>query len=905
MQNKGAIKFFAITFAIICLYQLSFTFFTQRVEKKAVAYATSAATKDQAKTLAMGNALREQYVYDSLVKRKQQYFLDSVGNEVVYNILIRKYTYKECKAREINLGLDLRGGMNVTMEVSTSDVVRALSGYSSDTLFNRVMDLAIAKNKVTPNSNFVSMFAQAWEEVDPKAQMASIFSYEMKSINANSTNKEVIAAIQEEATSAFDRTYQILRTRIDKFGVAQPNIQKLGQTERILVELPGVKDPERVRKLLQGTANLEFWETYEFKEIAPSLQAANEFLVSAVKAMGEGDSISTLAATAAEATNVDTLMQGADSVAKNADAALLSKLNNTKDSNSSDKASEAEWKVKNPLFAVLYPSMGEQDANRIGPVVGYAQQKDISTVDAYMAAAKSKFPRNAKFVWSVKPLPNSDIYQLIALKISTRDGRAPLGGEAITDARQDFSQGGGVEISMSMNTEGARVWKNMTGANVGRSVAIVMDNTAYSWPTVNTEISGGRSSITGGFTVEEGKDLANVLKAGKLPAPARIVQEAVVGPSLGQEAINNSLLSFILAFLMVLIYMYLFYNRAGLVANIALIVNVFFIFGVLTSLGAVLTLSGIAGIVLTLGMAVDANVIIYERIKEEIRAGKGTRLAVSDGYKNAYSAIIDGNVTTLLTGIVLLYFGTGPIQGFATTLCIGILTSLFTAIFITRLVFIWMFDHNKKMNFDNKRTRNFLSNTHFDFIGIRKITYTISIVLVVVSIISLAVRGLSLGIDFSGGRTYVVRFDQPVSTNDLRESLTTVFGDAPEVKTFGPVDQVKITTKYRITETGPTMDSLVEVKLYEGTKTFFAKPMSVDDFRSTDENKVCGRMSSEMVGPTVATDITRSAFLALAVALLFIFAYIAVRFKKWQYGLGGLISLAHDALITVGMFSLF
>lgn len=898
MQNKGAIKFFAITFAIICLYQLSFTFFASRVERKAVAYATSAATMEQAKTLAMGNALREQYVYDSLVKRKQQYFLDSVGNEVIYNILIRKYTYKECKAREINLGLDLRGGMNVTMEVSTSDVVRALSGYSSDTLFNRVMDLAVAKNKTTPNSNFVSIFAETWNEVDPKAQMASVFSYEMKTINANSSNNEVITAIKEETAGAFDRTYQILRQRIDKFGVAQPNIQKLGQTERILVELPGVKDPERVRKLLQGTAQLEFWETYEFREIAPALQAANEYLVSAVKVMSNGDTVTEIAEAIAEP-------EVADTAAKSADAELLSKLNSTKDSNASNSADAEEWKSKNPLFSVLYPSLGEQDANRQGPVVGYAQQKDIATVDAYMAAAKSKFPRNAKFVWSVKPLPNSDIYQLIALKISTRDGRAPLGGEAITDARQDFQQGGGVEISMSMNTEGARVWKNLTGANVGRSVAIVMDNTAYSWPTVNTEISGGRSSITGGFTVEEGKDLANVLKAGKLPAPARIVQEAVVGPSLGQEAINNSFLSFILAFVMVLIYMIVFYNRAGLVANIALVINVFFIFGVLTSLGAVLTLSGIAGIVLTLGMAVDANVIIYERIKEEIRAGKGTRLAVSDGYKNAYSAIIDGNVTTLLTGIVLLYFGTGPIQGFATTLCIGILTSLFTAIFITRLVFIWMFDHNKKVNFDNKHTRNFLANTNIDFIGMRKVTYIISIILTVVSIASLATRGLSLGIDFSGGRTYVVRFDQPVSTNDLRQSLTVAYGDAPEVKTFGPVDQVKITTKYKISETGADMDSLVEVKLYEGTKGFFKNPISIEDFRATDENKIYGRMSSEMVGPTVATDITRSAFLALAIALLFIFAYIAVRFKKWQYGLGGLISLAHDAIVTVGMFSLF
>lgn len=891
MQNKGAIRSFAIIFALICLYQLSFTFFARNAESKANAYAASQFTLEQAKSLANGNPNREKQIYDSLVRTKTQYYLDSIGNQVIYNILIDKYTYKECKEREINLGLDLRGGMNVTMEVSTSDVVRALASYSQDTLFTKVMDLSIKKNAITPNSNFVDIFEQTWNEVDPKAMMASIFSFQLKGdkINANSTNKEVVAAIKSQTTDAFDRTYQILRQRIDKFGVAQPNVQKLGTTERILVELPGIKDPERVRKLLQGTAQLEFWETYDFAELAQNLKEANDFLVSALK---QEENEETAIADILTETKTETADTTED---------LLSKVTAV-DTNSGDLE---KMKAQNPLFAVLSPSLFEGDEARKGPVVGYAQKKDMETINHYLELSKAKFPKDVRFVWSVKPFKDSDVYQLIAIKVKNQEGRPPLGGEVITDARQDYGQTGGVEISMSMNTEGARVWKNMTGQNIGKSIAVVMDNMAYSWPAVQSEITGGRSVINGDFTVEEGQDLANILKIGKLPAPARIVQEAVVGPSLGQEAISNSLTSFILAFIMVLLYMIAFYNRAGLVANVALIVNVFFIFGVLTSLGAVLTLSGIAGIVLTLGMAVDANVIIYERIKEELRAGKGVRLAVSDGYKNAYSAIIDGNVTTLLTGLVLLYFGTGPIQGFATTLCIGILTSLFTAIFITRMLFIWMFDHKKEVNFDNKITRNFLAKVNFDFIGKKRIIYIISIALSVLSIASLATRGLSLGIDFSGGRSYVIRFDQDVNANTIRENLTTVFGESPEVKTFGPNNQIKVTTKHLINQTGEAIDSIIETKLYEGTKSSFASEISLAEFNSDESDKLIGKLSSEMVGPTVATDITRSAFIALAIALAFIFVYIAIRFKHWQYGVGGLISLAHDALITCGVFSMF
>ncbi len=909
MQNKGVIKFFAWTLAIICLYQLSFTFFARRVDKKALVYATAPEAVEQAKTLAMGDVLKEKYYLDSISRSREEYFKDSVGNEVIYNILIRKYTYKECKARELNLGLDLRGGMNVLMEVSTADVVRALSGYSTDTLFNRVMTAAVERNRIEPNSNFVSIFESVWNEMDPNAQMASIFSFEMKSVNANSPNSDVIAAIRAETEGAFDRTYQILRQRIDKFGVAQPNIQKLGSTERILIELPGVKEPERVRKLLQGTAQLEFWETYEFAELAPALQSANEYLASVEKVTSEPTekAVEPVAEPApAQPTLADAEAEPTDGFTTNAaEDSLFNELaaGNTE---TADQFDSEAWRTENPLFAVLIPSLYQGDESRKGPVVGYAQAKDMKRVDQLLELCKKQFPRNTKFVWSVKPIqPNTDIYALIALKVTTRDGRSPLGGDAITDARQDYDQTGGVEISMSMNTEGARIWKNMTGNNVGRSIAIVMDNAAYSWPTVNGEIPGGRSSITGGFTVEEGKDLANILKAGKLPAPATIVQESVVGPSLGQESIRNSMMSFILAFVMVLIYMLIFYNKGGLVANIALLINLFFMFGVLTSLGAVLTLPGIAGIVLTLGMAVDANVIIYERIKEELRAGKGLRMAVDDGYKNAYSAIIDGNVTTLITGIVLLYFGTGPIQGFATTLCIGILTSMFTAIFISRLIFSKWLSKNKQIRFSNKFSENFMANTKFNFIAKRKYSYVISGALVLISIISLCTRGLSLGIDFSGGRTYVVRFDQVVPTNDLRATLTDAFdGDAPEVKTFGPSNQVKITTKYKVNETGGEVDNDIESRLYEGCRPFFLDNISMEEFKSEQSDKMLGKLSSEVVGPTVASDITRSAFIAVIVALLFIFAYIAVRFKRWQFGLSCLIGLTHNVLISIGLFSL-
>ncbi len=909
MQNKGAIKIFAILFAFVCIYHLSFTYKTYRIEKDARDYANNADGARMAKQMANGDILKENFYVDSISKAREKYYLDSVQNEVIYNLGIRKYTYKECKEREINLGLDLKGGMNVTLEVSMVDILKTMSGNSKDSTFNKAINLALVKQK-SSQKDFVTLFAESFKEVDPNAKMAAIFSYELKDkIKVNSTNEEVITAVRKETSDAFDRTFQILRQRIDKFGVTQPNIQALKQSERILVELPGIKDPERVRKLLQGTAQLEFWETFDFKEIAQYFVDADKMLASVqnVDKINDKDSIA-VGDTNNTVASTDTLL--AQNKQDTAGKSLLEKLkSDTSKSAAKGEKSAAEWAKEHPLFSVLQLNLDEKNIPREGPVVGLSNSKDFPNVEKLLEIAKKSFPHNLKLLWTAKPIQDgTNIYQLVAIKISTRDGSPALGGDVITDARQDLSQTGGNEISMAMNAEGAKIWKNLTGANIGKSVAIILDNLVYSYPTVNSEISGGRSSITGRFSMEEAKDLANILKAGKLPAPAKIVQEAVVGPSLGKEAINSSLMSFVFAFLMVLLYMYFFYNGAGLVANVALISNIFFLMGVLSSIGAVLTLPGIAGIVLTLGMAVDANVIIYERIKEEIRAGKGIRLAIDDGYKHAYSAIIDGNVTTLLTGIVLFIFGSGPVQGFATTLCIGILTSLFCAIFITRLVITWMLDHNKTLTLGHKMTQNFLQNTTIDFIKIRKIGYYITIVLIIISALSLAFKGVNYGVDFKGGRTYVIRFDQDVKLNDARVALTKEFGETPEIKTFGPNSQIKVTTKWgmdNIAIPSATVDSLVLQKLFTGLKPFYKTPIDEKLFKTESDDKQIGKMSSEMVGPTIADDIKKAAIWAVFFALIAIFIYVAIRFKKWEYGFGGVFALFHDAFITLGVFSLF
>ncbi len=887
MQNKGTIRFFGIAFALVCAYSLSFTLCTRQVEKSAKEYSINEQVNAEAKKLANGDALKEKFYVDSLSKSRETYFLDSMQNEVVYNLLVRKYTYRDCKAREINLGLDLKGGMNVTLEISIPDILTTLAGKNAtDPMFQQAFAKAVERQKTT-QTDFITLFGESFKEVAPNGRLASFFSYSMSErIKTNSTNEEVIKVLKEETNSAVDRTFQILRTRIDRFGVAQPNIQKLSQSGRILVELPGIKEPERVRKLLQGTANLEFWQTHELVEIFPALEEANKRIAAILNG--------TVAVDTTAVTDSTTAKKDTTKVAE------VAKV----DTGANKRAlTQAQKEKENPLFSVLQINVDQQTGTLSkGPVVGYANAKDTAKINRMFELVKTTLPRNLKLAWEHKAVNEESGIMLIALKVVGEKG-AVLSGDVITDARQDYGDKGGNEITMTMNTVGAKTWKKITGENIGRSVAIVLDGYVYSFPTVQNEIPNGRSSITGRFSLEEAKDLANLLKAGKLPAPARIVQEEIVGPTLGKEAINSGLLSFLFAFLLVLLYMWFYYNKSGLIANIALVTNIFFIFGVLASLGAVLTMPGIAGIVLTLGMAVDANVIIYERIREELRAGKGVRLAIADGYKHAYSAIIDGNVTTLLTAIVLFVFGSGPVQGFATTLIVGILSSLFTAIFISRIIFEWLLKKDMTITFDNKITRNILQNTKVDFIGIRKKFYVLSGIIIIAGIVSLSTKGLNYGVDFTGGRSFVVRFDKEVKTNEIRESLTKEFGEAPEVKTFGSSNQVKITTKYRIKEDNSKVDSIVETKLYNGLKSSFTKSVTFDDF--SVKNQEIGLLSSQKVGPTIAKDIVINSIWAILFSLIAIFIYIAVRFKKWQYGLGGLISLAHDAIITISMYSIF
>ncbi|NCA75385.1 MAG: protein translocase subunit SecDF [Alphaproteobacteria bacterium] len=933
MQNKGVIKFFAITFVLVCLFQLSFTVISYIYSGKAEDYANAPQVTTLAKEMAKGDRLMEEYYYDSLAKSRLEYYNDSMANVTVYNILLKKYTLKDVREREINLGLDLKGGMNVTMAVSVPDVIRALSGYNQDPTFNKAMLNAIEKEK-TSTADFVDLFYKSFTELDPNAKLAAIFNtVELKDkINYNSSNQDVIKVIREESNAAIDRTYNILTTRIDRFGVVQPNIQKLQTAGRILIELPGIKDPDRVRKLLQGTAQLEFWETYQFPDLQPFFGEANKKLPGIL--LAGSDSVaadSTLktdtAATAKAIASKQVLAEKKEAPKQTATAkadtgkadtskgnALLKQLG--KDTSAASVAAKQqqsfeEYAKLNPLFAYLNPAIyqdknGQYVAGQTA-MVGRAFIKDTARVNHMLRLTKNLFPRDMKLAWTVKPRDEAkDVLELVALKITSRDGSPALGGDVITNARQDYDQNGRVEVSMSMNSEGARIWKRLTGENIGKQIAIVLDGYVYSYPNVNGEIPNGMSSITGGnMTVEEAQDLANILKAGKLPAPARIVAEEIVGPSLGQESINAGLLSFIIAFIGVLLYMSLYYNRAGHVADIALFANVFFLFGVMASIGAVLTLPGIAGIVLTLAMAVDSNVIIYERMREEIRAGKGMRLVVKDGFRHALSAIIDGHVTTILTGIVLYIFGSGPVQGFATTLVLGLLLSLFSSIFIARLVFEWMLDRDMHITTGNRFTMDLLHNTKFNFIGLRKKMYIFSLALLIPGVFSIFFRGLDPGLDFTGGRSFVVRFDQNVSTNHIRESLRNQFGESPEVKTFGPNNQVKITTKYLISERDQKADSLVDVKLYEGVKSFYKAPLSYADFKSNDAGKVIGQLSSQRVDPTISYALIWKAFMAVMFSLIIIFIYIAIRFKNWQFGLGGVIALFHDSLIIISLFSIF
>ena len=875
MQNKGALKFLAIVLAIACAYQLSFTFVTRHVENQAARYAA-------------GDPVKEQN------------YLDSVKSQPVYNLGFVKFNYKECKEKEINLGLDLRGGMNVMLEISVEDVIRALSNDSKDPIFNQALAQAREDQK-NSTSDYITLFASAYEKLSNGGKLSYIFNTpELREvITPASTNEQVIAVLREQAESAIANSFNVLRNRIDRFGVTQPNIQRLENSGRILVELPGVKEPERVRKLLQGTASLEFWATYENNEIYPALEQANA-VIRGLKEAGE------IADTTAK---VETADSSAAQAATDSPA-LLAKLDSTAvaDTAAVQAQDTAAFEAQFPLFAKLHPMVDEQGQIYGGPVIGRAMSFDTAAVNRYMQLpqVKALLPRDIKLFWGVKSAdPAGTVYDLYAIKANTRDGKAPLDGGVVTEAREEYSQhGAAAEVSMVMNATGARTWARMTADNIGRSIAIVLDGYVYSAPRVNGEIEGGRSSITGQFTIQEAKDLANVLKSGKLPAPARIIQDTVVGPSLGQESINAGMMSFILAFILVLIYMVFYYHTAGMVAGIALICNLFFLLGVLVSFGAVLTLPGIAGIVLTMGMAVDANVIIYERVKEELRAGKGLALSLKEGFKNAMSAIIDGNLTTLITGIVLFIFGTGPVQGFATTLIIGILTSLFCAIFITRLIFSAMLNKGKNIRFSNRYTENCLAHTHVNFISMRKISYIISGLLILATVVSLATRGLSYGVDFSGGRAFVVRFDQPVTANEVRSALHPVFeGTSYEVKQFGKENQMRIVTQYKYDDAGDNVTAEIEGMLYKALAPLMAQQLTQAEFQTTQTSPY-GIISSDKVGPSVAHDITVNSFIAVLFSLIAIGLYIIVRFKRWQWGVGSVISLAHDALITIGIFSL-
>ena len=884
MQNKGLVITLAACLALVSAFYLSFSFVTSSYDKKAAAYA-------------QGDAAKE-YQY-----------LDSVAGEKVWF----GYTLKECREKELNLGLDLKGGMNVTMEVSVPDIIRALSGHNTTENFNNAIALANEKQK-SSGADYLTLFFESFYELDPNAQLASVFStFELKDkVSLTSTNAEVEKVVREEVEGAINNSFNVLRTRIDRFGVVQPNIQKLSQTGRILIELPGIKEPERVRKLLQGSANLEFWETYDLAEILPQLsQINNEFAAqNASTEAAQAEAAPAKEEVKAETTDeLDALVEAADSLAQ---------------AEADQEAAYEEYKKANPLFAALQPSVSPAGQPYQGPVVGTAHYTDTAKVMAMLNSqvAKSLLPRELHLCWTVKAIDEAEAYyQLVALKSQT-SGRPSLEGDVITDARADFGQTSAyANVSMTMNAEGARDWQRITRDNIGKSIAIVLDGYVYSFPTVQNEIAGGSSQITGNFTVEEAKDLANTLNSGKMPAPARIIQEDVVGPSLGQEAIHDGLWSFVIGFILILVYMIMYYGlTAGLIADFALLCNVFLLAGILSSFSAVLTLPGIAGIVLTMGMAVDANVLIYERIREERRAGKNLRKAIEDGFSNAISAIVDSNVTSFLTGAILAIFGTGPIKGFAVTYMIGIISSFLTAVFVCRLLLeaYAKKENAKELNFTTKLMQNFLQNTAANFIGARKVTYILSGVLVLVGILGVTphVMGkLNLGIDFSGGRNYIVRFAEPVNTQEVNAALDNVFMEAKtqagdeetfalNVITIGDANQVRISTNYRINDNSETLDDEIEALLYAGCQQFLPEGTTLDEFKSTEINPTVGIMQSQKVGPAIADDITQSAVWAVLAALVGIFLYVLARFRNFAFSVGALAGLAHNTIIVLGAYAL-
>jgi SecD/SecF fusion protein len=858
MKSKGAVKLFAIALTVVCIFQLSFTWITNKVE-------------NEAKEFANGDPIKERA------------YLDSIARLPVYNLGITQYTYLQCKERELNLGLDLQGGMNVTLEVSLGELIRTLGNNNPDPAFNKAIVGANEKAK-SSTKDFVTLFGESYAEAAPEGKLAVIFANQTNKdlIKISSTNDEVLKYLKGEADQAIDRSFQILRARIDKFGVTQPNIQKLEGSNRILVELPGVDNPTRVRKLLQGTAKLEFWETFDNPEAFKYLSDANDML----KKVLANETNPT-----ADAASTDTA--SATSALAGLSAATTTATADTATKDTSAQQSIEQFSKENPLFVLLRPYADEQNMLIAkGSMCGTALVKDTAKINEYLSRPEvlSVLPSNIHFLWAYKGFgDNGEGVILHAVKAS-KDGKASLEGDKITDARRDISQNGQTEVSMSMNAEGARIWRLLTKANVGHSIAIVLDGVVYSSPNVQNEIPNGRSSISGGFTNEEASDLANILKAGKLPAPSRIVEEAVVGPTLGAEAISNGLLSMVIATIVVLIFMVVYYNNSGYIADIAVLINVFFIMGVLASLGAALTLPGIAGIVLTIGMAVDANVLINERIKEELLNARSLKNAISDGYAAASSSIIDANITTLIAGFVLYVFGTGPVQGFAITLIIGILSSMFTAVLLTRVITEWRIDKDAIVKYSRAFSEKAFQGISYDWVAKRKRFYIFSGLIIAAGLVSMFTKGFTLGVDFKGGWTYVVQFDQSHSSTDIREKLIASFGSAPEVKTFGSDNKMKITTTYMINDQSENAGEMVEAKLDEGLQQLGGKYQV---------------LSSSKVGPTIANDIKTASFWAAIIALLGIGLYILIRFRKWTYALGAIIAVAHDVLMMLSFYSIF
>ena len=872
MQNKGFIRVFAVLLTLVCLFYLSFSLVTRYQTNKAEEYANGDSTK-------------------------YAQYMDSISTEKVY---LWYYTFKQCREMEIGLGLDLKGGMNVTLQISVADVLKSLSNNNLDPNFNKA--LAIATANQAENKDFLSAFYNEYRKLDPNVRLAAIFStYQLKDkITPNATNDEVLKVLRSELDDAIDNSFNVLRTRIDRFGVVAPNIQRLEKDGRILVELPGVKEPERVRKLLQGSANLEFWETYNLSEFYNQLAAANDIIAQAENLTIDSTSVVKNTTASVDST---TLAQNPTNVQDSVAQKIKKELNKTE----SDQQRIETWKKQNPLFAKLQLNVSQQGAVSQSPAVGIAHYSDTAAVNRYLQIPQVRelLPANIMFKWTVKAIDEKEqYYQLVALK-ATNGGRPPLEGDVITDAREDFDRTtNSAVVSMTMNAEGSKIWEQLTRENIGKCIAIVLDNQVYSFPVVNTEISGGSSQISGNFTPEEAKDLANVLKSGKMAASVKIVQEDIIGPSLGQEAIQSGIMSFIFALILLMVYMISVYGVVpGLIANGGLICNMFFTLGVLASFQAVLTLSGIAGLVLSLGMAVDANVLIFERSKEELRLGKNLKSAITDGYKNAFSAIFDSNLTSIITGIILFFFGTGPIKGFATTLIIGIIMSFFTAVFLTRLVFEKGLEKGwfKNLTFTTSLTKNLLAHPNINFLGKRKIGYTVAGILVVIGAISFTIKGLNQGIEFTGGRNYVVRFDKTVNTQEIANLLKPEFeGSTLSVITIGSDNQVRISTNYKIMDSSDGIDEEIEGKIYRSIKN--GNLIGDESLAQFKDQHI---MSTQKVGPSIADDIKIAAFWAVLFSLIAIALYILLRFRDISFSVGTLVALAFDTVIIIGFYSIF